>query len=535
MSTIDSKDESADAAPSADALAETVDSGARLVADSGADTVLADASTESLAEPGGDSLLGTTLAERYHVTAKIGQGGMGAVYEAKHTVIGKRVAVKVLLDKHASKDQIVARLKREARLASSIGHENIIDITDFGTTASGRTFVVMEYLEGKSLGEIIAHGGRIEGQRAIRIARQIASALCATHDKGVVHRDIKPDNIFVIDRDGDEFIKVLDFGISRSLTPEEDEDIRLTQTGMVLGTPLYMSPEQAQGDDDLDHRIDIYALGVILYESVTGEVPFRGKNYLSILAQVIGDTPKEPSELLSGLDRDLESVICKAMAKDRNDRYQTMDELASDLALLESDDPKSTSARISATRWQRKRGRSKRRYVGWLGAVVFVAGLSTIGVTMLMDEKPAVKAAPAVARVIDVDSGVKKTPDASLPAFEEAHIRLTSTPSGAKVFEGALQVCPATPCVYKPAKTGDQIELRVAHEGYEDGYLTVTPELHDQQTLPMELLPVRPTAKPPKGPRQKQKKEQNKDTSGTTRNTEPTINGDTIPNPHQRD
>jgi serine/threonine-protein kinase len=261
------------------------------VADSNADTQLADGtSPENRGDADSASLVGMTLSERYRVTRQIGQGGMGAVYEAQHTVIGKRVAVKVLLDKHAKKDQVVARLKQEARLASSIGHKHIIDITDFGSTIDNRTFVVMEYLEGESLASAILREGQLDEARVIHIGAQVASALAAAHEKGVVHRDIKPENVFLMQRDGMDFVKVVDFGISKSMRPEEEQDVRLTQTGMVLGTPLYMSPEQARGDEDLDHRIDIYALGVILYEAVTGQVPFKGKNYLNILTQVISSS-----------------------------------------------------------------------------------------------------------------------------------------------------------------------------------------------------------------------------------------------------
>jgi serine/threonine-protein kinase len=157
-----------------------------------------------------EDLVGTMLLGRYSVTRKIGQGGMGAVYEATHTLIGKRVAVKVLLDKYARKEQVVARLEQEARLASSIGHEHIIDITDFGQTEDGRTFVVMEFLEGESLSELLNREGPLPEQRIIDIARQIASALGAAHAKGIVHRDVKPDNVFLLRRKDKDFVKVVD-------------------------------------------------------------------------------------------------------------------------------------------------------------------------------------------------------------------------------------------------------------------------------------------------------------------------------------
>ena len=316
-----------------------------------------------------DTLVGSVLEAKYEITRKIGQGGMGAVYEATHKLIGKRVAVKVLLDKYAQKDQIVARLQQEARLASSIGHSNIIDITDIGQTQDGRMFVVMEFLEGESLGALIARSGRLEQQRALRIARQIASALGAAHKKGIVHRDVKPENVFLLTRNEQDYVKVVDFGISKSLRPEDGSDSpRLTQTGMVLGTPLYMSPEQARGDENLDHRIDVYALGVIMYEMVTGEVPYRGTNYLNVLSQVLSEEPAPPSQINKDVGPDLEAVIEKALDKDRDHRYQSMEELAADLDALMSDSMASTGARITASRRKRKPqvARTPLRYVLWV-------------------------------------------------------------------------------------------------------------------------------------------------------------------------
>ena len=182
-------------------------------------------------------LIGVTLSGRYLVTRKVGQGGMGAVYEATHTLIGKRVAVKVLLEKYARREAIVQRLEQEARLASSCQNEHIIDITDFGTTDDGRTFVVMEYLDGESLAEKLARDIQLPEQRILRIVAQAASALAAAHAKGIVHRDIKPENLFLLRRKDQDFVKVDDFGISKTLraSDEAEEQPRLTQTGMVLG------------------------------------------------------------------------------------------------------------------------------------------------------------------------------------------------------------------------------------------------------------------------------------------------------------
>jgi eukaryotic-like serine/threonine-protein kinase len=286
-----------------------------------------------------DSLIGTVLAGRYEVLRRIGEGGMGAVYEAKHALIGKRVAVKVLLEKFHAKSDFVARLLQEARLASSIGHQNIVDVTDFGTTDDGRSFVVMEFLDGESLAELERREAPLPIERSLRIARQAASALGAAHAKGIFHRDVKPENLYLVRRGDADFVKVVDFGISKAVKPGGDdgaEAYRLTHTGLLLGTPLYMSPEQARGDEDLDHRADIWALGVLLYECLTGEVPFRANNYLQIISQVLTHEPPSPSRLRPelGIPDAVDAVVMRAMEKDRARRYQTMAELEQDLARL---------------------------------------------------------------------------------------------------------------------------------------------------------------------------------------------------------
>jgi serine/threonine-protein kinase len=286
-----------------------------------------------------DSLVGATLAGRYQIVRRIGEGGMGAVYEAKHTLIGKRVAVKVLLEKFHTKSDFVARLLQEARLASSIGHENIVDVTDFGTTDDGRSFVVMEFLDGEALAQLIMREAPLPIERSLRIARQVASALGAAHRKGIFHRDVKPENVYLVRRGDADFVKVVDFGISKAVKQGGDdaaESYRLTHTGLLLGTPLYMSPEQARGEEDLDHRVDIWALGVMLYECLTGEVPFRANNYLGIISQVLTHEAVPPSKLRPelGIPDAVEAVVMRAMEKDRTRRYQAMVDLERDLDRL---------------------------------------------------------------------------------------------------------------------------------------------------------------------------------------------------------
>ena len=444
-----------------------------------------------------DTLVGTVLEAKYEITRKIGQGGMGAVYEATHKLIGKRVAVKVLLDKYAQKDQIVARLQQEARLASSIGHSNIIDITDIGQTRDGRMFVVMEFLEGESLGALIARSGRLDQQRALRIARQIASALGAAHKKGIVHRDVKPENVFLLTRNDQDYVKVVDFGISKSLRPEDGSDSpRLTQTGMVLGTPLYMSPEQARGDEQLDHRIDVYALGVILYEMVTGEVPYRGTNYLNILSQVLSDDPIPPSQVNKEVGPDLEAVIEKALEKDRDQRYQSMEALAADLDALMTDSMASTGARITANR--RKRGarrkvqsaRTALRYVLWLAGLSVIVAAVVVTVKMVMGggEKPATGTAAAA---VPGDAGPREATaraDAAprAPATQLARIAIESRPPGVEVFDGGRSLG-ITPTTWEGVKRDAPFVIYGSKEGYDDNEMSLNPIVQDGKTVTIVL------------------------------------------------
>jgi serine/threonine-protein kinase len=320
------------AAPAAMAAAATAVGAAPAVATAPAPAPAADATF--------DPLIGATLAGRYEIVRRIGEGGMGAVYEARHAVIGKRVAVKVLLEKFLTKSDFVARLLQEARLASSIGHENIVDVTDFGTTDDGRSFVVMEFLEGEALSQLIMREAPLPVERSLRIARQVASALGAAHAKGIYHRDVKPENVYLVRRGEADFVKVVDFGISKAVKQGSNEEgaeaYRLTHTGLLLGTPLYMSPEQARGDEDLDHRVDVWALGVMMYECLTGEVPFRANNYLGIISQVLTHTAAPPSKVRPelGIPDAVEAVVMRAMAKDRTRRYGAMADLERDLERL---------------------------------------------------------------------------------------------------------------------------------------------------------------------------------------------------------
>ncbi len=463
--------------------------------------------------PDHDPLLGTTLLGRYAVTRKIGQGGMGAVYEATHTLIGKRVAVKVLLDKYARKEQVVARLEQEARLASSIGHEHIIDITDFGQTDDGRTFVVMEFLEGVSLAECLHREGPLPETRILQIAQQVGDALSAAHKKGVVHRDVKPENVFLLERNGKDYVKVVDFGISKSLRNSdlgEEDSPRLTQTGMVLGTPLYMSPEQARGDEELDQRIDVYALGVIMYELATGRVPYTGTNYLSIISQVLNDDPVPPRELRPELSAEFEAVVLRAMDKDRDRRYQTTDELVADVQTL-LDDPSRSTQRRRILPPRRASKRNPLRILAWVAGISVVIAAVVVTVSMMMGTEERLAAAKidaplAAVAAPDAFVALAPPPDA---APQTVTIWIDTKPTGAEIYWGSRDIG-TTPTSFEAPVGNDKIELEAQLDGYDEAPFTINPltdKAHDQAhpvmvrlTKPKQgVAPKRLPKKPPGG------------------------------------
>ncbi|ACY16375.1 serine/threonine protein kinase [Haliangium ochraceum] len=274
-----------------------------------------------------DPLLDATIGN-YKVKSKIGAGGMGAVYLAEHPLIGKKVALKVLHPEFSSQPDVVQRFFHEAKSVNDIQHPNIVDIVDYGVLENGGKLVyfIMEFLDGASLSEVIREHAPLAPERALTIALQVADALGACHRSGVIHRDLKPDNIILVRRRHQEdFVKLLDFGIAK-LTGDQKVSVR-TRTGVILGTPTYMSPEQCEGEGEVDHRADIYSLGILLYEMVTGQVPFRGETYGQVLMQQLTHYPEPPSSVRGVVPPHVEAVILKTLEKTPDTRFQSMEEL----------------------------------------------------------------------------------------------------------------------------------------------------------------------------------------------------------------
>ncbi|MFH1130268.1 MAG: serine/threonine-protein kinase [Pseudomonadota bacterium] len=263
---------------------------------------------------------GTMLEGKYRVGRVLGAGGMGAVFEAVHTMLNKRVAIKVMVPDLSANREMTARMVREARAASATGHRNIATVTDMGWADNGAMYLVMEYLEGKTFKRILDEEGRLSIVRAIRLICQVLSGLEAVHKKGIVHRDLKPDNIMVVDDEDEESVKILDFGISKVLS-DDDARMNLTMSGLVMGTPQYMAPEQARGVMDLDHKVDIYAAGAILYLLLTGERPHSGANYNALIACILKGEIPPPSTFFRDIPPGLDRLVLRAMKLNRDERF----------------------------------------------------------------------------------------------------------------------------------------------------------------------------------------------------------------------
>ncbi|HEU5073634.1 MAG TPA: protein kinase [Polyangiaceae bacterium] len=405
----------------------------------------------------GDSLVGQVIDARYVVKSVLGHGGMGIVYAVQHLKLGRPLALKVLRQDLARDADLCKRFIQEARAAAAVNHPGVVQITDFGVLTSGQPYFVMELLAGRSLSRLMAQERPLRLERMVAIVEQLVDALAAAHAVNVIHRDLKPDNIHVLtDPAGKDAVKVLDFGLARVAGAT-----RLTKQGFVFGTPHYMSPEQAQGDS-VDHRADIYALGVLMYEMATGQVPFDAESYMGVLTKHISTTVVPPSKVLGHRRLGaLEVIVLRCLEKRAHKRYQSLRELGEDLRVAvrwtEAGIQIAPRSALSVRRWAPERGlrafsrpwsRGKRfgPRVGWLVPGLVAASLAGIGWWALGD-------------------GGRRTPVASAA-------RLESERSSAKVGQHAAlgdsgSRAPADPAGREPgapASAGDSSLKRVSIE-----------------------------------------------------------------------
>jgi serine/threonine-protein kinase len=481
-----------------------------------------------------DPLIGQTLAERYAIVKKLGEGGMGAVYLATHTLLDKQIALKVLHGEFARKPDLVERFMQEAKAASKIRHENVIDISDFGATPDGLVFFAMELLKGHDLHEEVTraklNGQLLPWERSKKIFLQVCAALAAAHKQGVIHRDLKPENVYLVEfLDDHDFVKLLDFGIAK-MTEVEEGGRKLTKTGMLFGTPEYMAPEQARGEH-VDARVDIYAMGCMLFQLVAGRTPFEAENFMGVLTMHLTEpVPVIAPETFDriGAPRELEGVIDKALAKDRNARWQTIEDLANAVRAVCGDAPlpagttgttlprarrESVQAPVATTQPRRRKTqwtgnvsvpveddaepaaapRAKTKLPLVIGAVVLVAAAGAIGGVMMSKRGGGSTPVAAAGSAGSAGSAAVAAvaPDAALAVVDAAAVepalpeQVTITivaPKGAKVTDlASKQTYSADRVVLPGSRT--PLSLQLSLKGYRDQFLAVVPD-HDQTLTP---------------------------------------------------
>ncbi len=491
-----------------------------------------------------DAYLGATIDGRYLVEKQLGEGGMGVVYLCRHTIIDKKVAMKVLRADMARNEEVTERFLNEARSASSIGNPHIIDISDFGRLPDGATYFVMEFLSGTPMAELADAGIALEPDRVGHIGIQLTQGLAAAHDAGIVHRDLKPDNIFLVRQGAQEdFVKILDFGIAKASSNVS----KLTQAGQVFGTPHYMSPEQAAGAV-VDHRSDIYALGVILYELSTGTLPFDADNFMAILTQHMYKAPLPPSQvegLPHAFPEGLEMIILKCMAKEPADRYQTMSEVGDQLRQVftgglqisaremrsiadgfasAEDFFARTGGRFSSvgkappanakTNAGRREGSNLPLYLVIGAAAALLTG-AVVWALAAPSDAPPLEPEPLVAQESpgkiepvpqpDVAPAPSTQPEAETP--DKVRVVIAVDPLDAHVFDGDTDLG-ASPIVVEVGES--PLNLTVKKKGYEDHALSVDGK-EEKISLPLKKIIKRPSThlaprlKPTPAPKPKSK------------------------------
>jgi serine/threonine-protein kinase len=452
---------------------------------------------------------GQTLDGRYTLVKLLGEGGMGSVYLGQHTVIGKQLAVKFLHPQFISSEEVLKRFYREAQAAAAIGHKNIIEVIDVGVAPGGEPYLVMEYLEGEDLETTFRRTGRFDLPAACAVLEPVLHALGAAHRKGIVHRDLKPANIFITHMEDQEpTVKLIDFGISKFTG--DVEQTKLTQTGSLLGTPAYMSPEQARGIGEVDHRTDLYAVGVILYQLLTAKLPYEGESYNDLLVRVLTEDYRPPSDAFPGFPEEAEPVIAKALAKDPDQRFADTAEMLAALDDLVAFNQRRESFTLLVS------GMESHKFAGGdLGSRIDRPGEHPSATSVLADiarqgtpsawagtdasgasgkKKLAIGIAVGVVVVVGVIVGLvvgltgKEEPPPpvvpiaapqlpKLPPDQGVEITVEGAPEGAKIYWDNAPV-PMNP--FRVKEAGTLTTLKVEAEGFEP-YLTSVVPSKDQQ------------------------------------------------------
>ena len=481
-------------------------------------------SASVVAELSGELASGTKVGE-YEIERKLGEGGFGAVYRATQPLIGKSVAIKVLSREFSAKPEIVNRFIDEARAVNQIRNKGIIDIFSFGALPDGRQYFVMELLEGTSLDGHLKARGKLEVAEAIAILRGVARAVDAAHASGIAHRDLKPDNVFLVfDADGTVTTKLLDFGVAKLLGERSGPR---TQTGVPIGTPQYMSPEQSRGVD-VDTRADIYSFGAMAYEMLTGSVPFTGESVMDILMKQMTATPRLPSEVHPGLPKELDAPLLHMLEKDRDRRPKTLASAVEELTAAANRAGIATAGHVIGSTPSLPSSRSlpgtnelataqtlvgatsevgpapARRPVALYAGVALAVGLligvggflATRGGNAATTVAPPASTVPAAsAATATPPPTVEPTAQPSAAVQTEITVTFTGQPKGTKVLRGAEVVGSAPGAVQLAAASGP-IELRLEAPGYVAKSIKVSGDT--SSTFAETLDPVKqvPTAKP---------------------------------------
>jgi serine/threonine-protein kinase len=427
----------------------------------------------------------------YRLHRVLGQGGMGVVYEAEHQLLGRRAAVKLLLPDHTRSPDVVNRFFNEARATSLIHHPGIVEILDFGYDVDGSAYIVMELLEGESLGARLARDPRLPSDLVIAIGRGIAAALGAAHRKGIIHRDLKPDNVFLVpdpDMPGGVRPKILDFGIAKLVRDQSATSLR-TRTGSVLGTPLYMSPEQCRGGGaTIDQRSDIYSLGCILFEAACGRPPFLAEGLGDLFVAHLRDTPPPPRSLRPDLPPVLDDLIARMLAKDPGERPQSMDDVVAQLDARAAFIAAATTLGNAAAQVVPAPAPRRGRLLAG-GAMVVLAAAGVAVVQARRDEPPPAPV-PAAA-------------PAPPPAPVLVRQTIESSPPGAEVLQGEVALG-TTPLVRAVARAPGRTTLRLRKEGYVEASVEVSTEGDTMVSAALAPAPPpapTPAAPPPEPPR----------------------------------
>ncbi len=491
-----------------------------------------------------DALVGKVIDGRYLIEGVLGQGGMGLVYRARHKMIDKRVAVKVLRGEMQNDAEVAQRFLQEARAASAIGNQHIIDISDFGVLPDGATYFVMEFLDGSSLSHVMDTQRPLPVSRITKIAKQIAQGLGAAHAAGIIHRDLKPDNVMLITRGQEkDFVKILDFGIAKV----GGESAKLTRAGSVFGTPHYMSPEQAAGAT-VTQSTDVYSLGVMLYEMAAGKVPFDAENFMGILTMHMYKAPvpmralvPAPQEIPPGLD----AIVLKCLSKKAEARYPTMEALVKDLETLEAGGmPEAVNEMMArsggfnvpadyfraggmpepvpGTPGGRAAKRSRLPLIagiaGVVTAIAIVVAIFAKSSTTQAQPDPTATATTTTTTTASVATGPATTTTA--PAAKKPVALASVEPRDAKVTRDGKEV--AVPVIVELAD-GESIDFVISRAGYESKTVTLT------TTTPRLEVKLTPTGKPVAGTGTRPPGSATAKASGGTAATSPTYHSVGLP------